>query len=75
MPAAELQRQLMDACKFKIMANEAAVQLAPYVHSKMPILVVQSDAANEQYGIRVPNALPDAQVWGARCFGAESDSR
>ena len=43
MPAAELQRQLMEACKFKIMANEAAVQLAPYVHSKMPTLMAQSE--------------------------------
>ena len=58
-PAAELQRQLMEACKFKVMANEAALQLAPYVHSKMPTLVAQSDAATAQYVIRVPNALPD----------------
>jgi hypothetical protein len=43
--------------------TEAAVQLAPYVHSKMPALVVQLDAASEQYVIRVPNALPDEQAW------------
>jgi hypothetical protein len=63
MSAAELQRQLEEACKFKIRANEAAVQLAPYVHSKMPTLVVQPDATTEQYVIRVPNALPDGQAW------------
>jgi hypothetical protein len=53
----------MGACKFKVMANEAAVQLAPYVHSKMPTLMAQPDAATEQYVIRVPNALPDGQAW------------
>jgi hypothetical protein len=62
-PAAELQRQLTEVCKFKIMANEAAVQLAPYVHSKMPTLIVQPDATTQQYVIRVPNALPDGQAW------------
>jgi hypothetical protein len=61
-PAAELQRQLEEVCKLKIRANEAAVQLAPYVHSKMPTLVVQPDAASEQYVIRVPNALSDGQA-------------
>ena len=55
--------QLEEARKLKMRANEAAVQLAPYVHSKMPTLVAQRDAATEQYVIRVPNALPDRQAW------------
>jgi hypothetical protein len=62
-PAAELQRQLEEACKLKIRASEAAQQLAPYVHSKMPTLVVQPDQEAQQYVIRVPNAQPDGQAW------------
>jgi hypothetical protein len=62
-PAAELQRQLEEACKFKIRANEAAVRLAPYVHSKMPTLVAQPDQEAQQYVIRVPDAQPDGQAW------------
>jgi hypothetical protein len=33
--------KLMEVCKFNVMANEAAVQLAPYVHSKMPLAKVK----------------------------------
>lgn len=29
----------------------------------MPTLVVQPDAATEQYVIRVPHALPDGRAW------------
>jgi hypothetical protein len=68
-PAAELQRPLEEACKFKVRTNEAAVQLAPYVHSEMPTLVVQHDATTGQYVIRVSNALPDGRLFqiGAGC--------
>jgi hypothetical protein len=58
------------ATKFKVLANEAAQQLAPYVHSKMPTLVVQSNQTTQQYvmcaqcGVRWPwaHAFSDARA-------------
>jgi hypothetical protein len=54
--------KVQEATKFKVLANEAAQLLAPYVHSKMPTLVAQPDQEAQQYVIRVPDALPDGQA-------------